>query len=713
MRMGVVLVSLLLLATAAAEEVQRQVAEDDAGDVQLRTQDGAVSQPAPSGYYDNVDVTAVGVWAEDDSTVTFYIEVDDLTEDSQAPTPVSDPDYTLYFRYGEQGYRVVVTTVLDNAFNGVFEREPGAFARLERQVGEDRYSGFAQAEAELDYSEDRVLAMVPRDAILDHNQAPLARNATLRDIFVESRSMGWFGFPFFFGGEDGSQIGIPEALDRAPDDGDDDGSYIVTTGSVQQKGKIFAVSDDPIRWTNGEATTLTFPVRVSNIGDAKVSLKLSLADTDDSWQVAHTDSLSVPAHRSVNTTILVTIPFLHQHGVTDLFRAVFASDDGVHGATALLGIHWPTVPQPAGHHDTLWLHSVRNPVPAPFDAAFSSVHGWFSASEDTPDDEGVGIPADFSTFPGFFGAQEGEAQWFLRLEPTLRMGLDFDASRMGTATLAFVLPAPAVDPYVEVELLHQGQGNGGRGGQGTQVLAAGVSPTMSGSQSGDVEFELELQTPAGVDVVPYDAEANLVLRISLRGTLLVGGGFANPEAATPLLAAGGSILQLPLEEYHDPTNLAFQTDANVTIVVGQTGQERFVNAGRTVVYTFQLDYSGDAAAAFDVTISGKNVAWGTIIGDATFDLEAGTQRILGLAVAAPKDARDGEQADITLTLTQSKNAAIQAGVRTLTTVTSSEDIPDETDMQKELAGTLSKHKDASALAVLWLAIGLLALARRR
>ena len=714
MKRSVWVLALLMVPWAAGEEVRTQSFEDVDGDVMLRSQDGAVEQPDPTGNYANVDVVGGGVWAEDDDAVTFYIRVDDLTDTSQAVLPFSDPDYEFHFRYREQGYRIFIVTALDNPTNGAFGRDGTTFARLERQVDAFRYLPLAEGEVEMDYNEELVKVTVPRGAILDHNQAPLARNATLTGMHVMARSMGWFGFPVAVGGDPSSAayVGIPEAADRAPDS--DTASYVMTTGSVQQRGRLFAVSADPIRWTNGEATTLSFQSTVTNLGSEDLDVLVDVTGIPGSWELAYSDQITIPARSALNATFLVSIPFTHQHGVTDLFEARFKTADDDHLATSVMGVHWPAVPQPAGHHDRLWLHSIPDDVQPPFDAAFAGVHGWFSAKEDLEEDSGDAIQPDFTLSPGAFGAQEGQAHWFLRLEPALRMGLDFRPGEEGTLELATVLPTPVVDPRIEVALLHVGQQQPGRGGFRTsQTLMEGASEPASGAVSGAVAFQVPLHIVDGIDDIAYDPQANLELRISMVATFLTGTGFVNPETVAPSIEPGGSSMQWPLNEYHDPADLTFQTVSELEILVGDAGQERFVNPGRTVVYEFELAYDSPTSTTFEAALTGQNAAWARIIGDDVFTLGPGETRPLALAISAPDDAADNSQADVTLTVTATKNKAIQAGIGTLTTVTTSQDIPDEAARLEELSGELTVTKEAPSLPWLALALALALLARRR
>lgn len=703
-------------ASVSGEEVRADLFADGSGDVELQSADGSVAQPAPTGA-ENLDLVGGGVWAETEDALTFYVQLADLTEDSQA-APFMDPDYTLDFRFRGQGYRIFVATALGNPVNDALGRD-ATMARLQMEVGPERYQSVADAEAVLDFGEEAVLVTVPRAAIVDENQAPLSRNATLGQFRATASSLGFFSFPLPTGQQGGPRVGLPRLFDAAPDDGFG-ADYVLKTGRVDQRGRLFATSDDPVRWTNGEATTLTFTARLTNTGREALPVRVGTSGTDAGWQVAFSDALTVGAGQSVNATLLVTIPFVHNHGLLKTFDATFESTDGSHFASTQLGVYWAEVPQPAGHHDTVWFHSLRQEVPPPFDTVFAGVHGWFSAKQELDEDEGVAIPAQFAMAPGPVTGNRGVAFWGFYLEPELRMGLDFVLEREGLAEFVLDLPVPAVDPRLSVEVHYMrviendddfGPGRGFRIEQ--VLLAEGSSEALSGPVSGQNVFEVPIKALPEADLIPYGEGGNLYVQVVLDATFLAGGGFLNPEAATPTIGPAESRLRLPLEEYHDPVDLSFQTDGSLQVLAGPDGQERLVNPGRTVVYQFDLDYRGSTAATFHAELTGANVEWATILGDQHFALEPGVGRPLAVAVTAPADARDGDVSDLTLRITDTKNAAVQAGINVRTVVTTTEDIPDEADRGKTLNGELTGDKDSPGVPLALLLAGLAALALRR
>ncbi len=721
----VVLVILLLPSTlvvpAGAAEVRASLFTDATGDVQIQSADGGVSQADPMSS-DNLDLVGGGIWAETDTTVTFFVHLAGLSENSQG-APFTDPDYTLDFRYHGQGYRISIVTALGNPINDAFGRDTTQ-GWLQKEVGPGRYQSVVDAETELDFSENVARATVPRDAIVDENQAPLARNATLTDVRATASALGFFGFPVSLDGSgSGPRVGAPRFFDQAPDTGLG-GTYTMTTGQVRQRGALFAVSDDPVRWTNGEATTLTFTARLTNTASKDMPVHVTTSNVDPSWQIAFSDALTVGAGRSINATLLVTIPFVHQHGILRQFNAEFTSTDGQSLAAVPLGIYWAEVPQPAGHHDTVWFHGLTQEVTPPFNAVFGGTHGWFSAKEEVDGDERKPIPANFAMVPSPATNNRGIAFWSFSLEPSLRMGLDFLLDEQGAADITLDLATPALDPsikvqvyYLEQRALDTGDNRPGQRNTITErtLLAEGVSEVKSGTISGPQLFEVPIQALAEAEIIPYGGDGNLYIQVLLDSTFLLGTGFVANDATAPSLDPLASRVRLPLEEYHDPVDLSFQTDGSLSIKAGPDGQDRLINPGRTIVYTFDLTYAGASPATFQAQLSGANVQWATILGDKQFDLAPGAQRSLAVSVHAPDDAREGDASDLTLRVTNTANAAIQAGINLRTLVTTSQDIPDEAGRGSELDGELSQSKESPGpgLVLLLAAVAALAIAQRR
>lgn len=720
-RSAIVLLTLLLVPFTVGEQVDAAVIADGTNDVVIMSADGTAQQP-DGGQFPNVDLVEAGILAETNDDITFYVEVAGLDAASQNPVPFSDPDYRVYFNFGTQGYRVRMDTALANVFNDAMSRSGTAFGALEVQVGETSFRNLASAEISLEYGDDRVLATVPRAAIVDENQAPLGLGRTLTGFYATAQSMGQFSFPVGQTGQGGDPLlyfGPPRAWDQAPDKLTGElPSYTMTTGEVRQKGALLAGSQDPVRWTNGEASTLVFDVRVVNTGTSEVPINVDVTGADPKWTLAYSDKLTIPGGKSANVSFLVTIPFSHNHGSIHTFDAKFTSVGGEHFAATMLGVYWPLVPQPAGHHDTLWFHSyTEEEGNNPFSGVFGAgTHSWMSALETEELDQGVPIPAQFTIPPNTFTGGKGIAYWRIPLEPSLRMGLDFRTQDVGTIDISMQFPVTVVDPQVFAVLEHatvtQRQGRNDDGINDEKTLASGQTEVMAGPVDGTQTFSIELEVDDAADEIPYKLDSNLFLTIYMEATWLAGTGQGDPGAISPNIMPGASIMQLPLNEYEVPLNINFQTDGAIELIATEDGQQKSVNPGRTAVYAFEMIYHGTNASNFIIEITGTNAEWATVVGDAGFGLEAKGTRLVGLAVTAPKDAKAGELADLTFTIRDRDNAAVKAGLNTRTTVDTQSDIPDESARAKDLTKELTTAKESPGLPLL-MVIGALAFALRR
>ncbi len=720
--------ALLLLPTGGlAQDVPVQLIEDPAGDVQILGPDGAPLVADPSGQ-DALDIVAGGVALETPELLALYVTVQNLAAASTAPS-LGPLAFTFDFLFGERGYRVYAQVPTGQPWEGVFQfDEPRAFLMEGSQATGFRF--VERVEATIDAGANQLVVTVPRALLLDHDQAPLARGRSITDVVLQTATgpTMQFGIPDGQGGVVASAAS-PQWADRAPSDGDG-ANYRMLTGTEVQRGDIFSDVLDPVRWTNGEATTLSYSVRLSNRGPDAERVTARVTGADPSWEVAHSELVELAAGESRNVTLLVSIPFVHQHGKLHGFDAIFESASG-DMATARLGVYWPRIPQPAGHHDTVWFHgAVLEQNQAPFDTLFPGNAGWFNAAEAAVDelDTGTAIPAQASIPPGllaaFGGGTEGFAFWSIPMAPELRIGLDFDLTRLGSFSTSIDLPAPVNDAEVEVVLLLEERENVRGFFQGDNVdrmvLAAG-NASFAGVQSGTLDVLMDLRPTPEADLVPHsqsrEAERNLIVQVLLSGSAMAGTGFARQEAIQYTIDPTKSAMTLPLFEYHEAVDLAFTTDRSIDLVVGERGQERSVNPGRSVVYVFELDYKGASADTFELSLSGTNAEWATILGDALVRLEPGTPRTLALKVSAPKGAFAGDTADVTLTATSTSNAAVQGGVRTLTRVVTDQDIPDEENEAMALSGELTETKDSPGAGLVTLlgalAVGSVVARRRR
>ncbi len=662
--------------------------EDPSGDQRLSMPDGRFRIPT-AGTFQHADLVEAGVWQESATELVLFARPASLSAQSEHNVPYGDPEYDIRFSHGLQGYRVLVKVFLENQGTALFG-DPETVATLEKELEEDVFVALADVASVVDVDEGVILTTVPRSAIRDHNEAAAGRNATLTDFSAQARAMGWFSMPIG-GTSPPIVVGPLMAHDRAPDSYFEDASYEMKTGATLSRGELLAGTSDPVRWTNGEATTFVYTIRLTNLGAQKI-VSVAPVDVPGHWQVAFSDRYTVPANTHINVTFHVAIPFAHSHGLFEEFGLQFTSVDAGHEATARMGVYWPLVPQPAGHHDHLWLHSVAQAATNPFQIDANEVHGWFNAAKQDERDTATPIPPDFIALPDDGTMQ---AHWRLLLEPSLRMGLDFLLEKVGEGTMTLQFPIPVSDPTLTFELRHYDR----RFIVPRVTTLVVAEATHTGQASGTIPFVFESLAPRdAADLIRYLPAADLELNLTLTG-VIPGLGFENPSAIAPSLLPDQSEFTLPLLEYHDPLEATFFTDASARITVGTQGQEREVNPGEQVVYNMTLHYNGVFATDFVIELTGHQ-DWAVPLGDARFTMEPGTAREVAIAVQPPLNAPEGTF-DTTIRLVSTTNAAVEAGMVVRTTVVHGADVPDETALATEKALGLTSKPPKDGFPWLW------------
>ena len=695
---------LLLLPVAAVG--QPAATEDPAGDVRLYAPDGTPAGTAPADRLQNVDLVGLGVAAESPEAVSFFLDVTDLRADSETMLPFADPVYELHFTFGKRAYRILAALPLSGPAS--VDAEP--FVRLQEMEGR-RWRSVAEGEAAPDETADRIVLTVPRQAIVDQDQAPLDQGASLEGMSAVATALGFRFFDLDPGGQRVA-AGTPYAQDRAPDDGTAP-AYVLTTGEDLQDGMLFSASDDPVRWTNGDASTLGYTVRATNRGDAGLEARVSLEGLPATWTALYPERVAVPAQESVDLTFLVTIPFSHVHGQLQEFMAVL-STEGAFTKTRL-GVYWPEIPQPAGHHGTLRFHgATAAPDAAGFDVLFERSEGWMNAATAEVDGEDEGAPLRAFVAPPQGGAAALNAFWDVPLAPALRMGLDFDLTRTGLLSLEIQTPAPLAEVRLQAELVLD-RVNASGGFEEETVLASGASDLLSGTQSGPLRFEIPLKVAPAADDVPYDASARPDLHLEVRMQAVMAPGVPfGPSASEPRIVPASSSLTLPLFEYHDTLASPVVTDRSLALMPVEGGQAKEVNPGKTTVFRSTLRYEGGFADEFAFLLTGTNTGWAQVVGDARVRLEPGEERLVAVTVTAPRDARPPDVAELTLVVRSTSNAAVEGRAGFVATVTTDRDIPDEADEAKRLGGELTEPKESPAtpLGALAAAVAACALALR-
>lgn len=715
---------LLALPGGQAQAPGLAVLEDKTGDVQMMV----AGTPAgnPTGRFAAQDLVGLTVEETADSFV-LHLKVASLTSAPEAPAAESAL-YTVAFAHGEVAYRVL------------FWRQVGQDADYGGQLqvydtGRGQYGSIERLPVTVDAPAGIMTAAVAREQILDENGAAPFPSRFLTDFRATSAGLRitgqcWPMLPC-------QPLPTTAVLDAMPDQGVGPINVPVVLG-IGQTGYARLFADTPVRASNGEATTFVFQVNATNLDDAKHYFSLAATGVPAGWQVTIASSVvELKAQQTATLPVLVTTPFGHNHGTfQDFLLEMVSLDDGGSVGRVELGVRYMATPQPAGHHNILYLHTAAVDGDPTFNSVFGTLFGfdpqnlYFNTLTPEEDDNDAGTPVGGTSrfiWDGPGSVPTGRFTWSIPLSPPLAMGLDFDPLGTGSIRILLnsVLPLPAAvldgriihniplepcDPREDEGCEYNGEDDYfvGRGTRTVVALIGPSTPVEVGTNAANVAFEAPIvATPEG-DYLPFQDGATLTMQLNI--------SFQRPE--TPFgprdmpKISGGS-MTLPLQEYHDAVDTVFASSAGLMMHVDGS-QQRQVNAGETAVFDLQLMNHGTEAATFDVSLTGPHVEWADVLGDARVTLAAGESRPLAIAVAAPASARQGDMADLVVTAANVADPTQRTLARLVVLVDETSDHPDDASRVAALDGQLSA-KNVPAIPLAWaaLALAVLVAARRR
>jgi hypothetical protein len=487
-----------------------------------------------------------------------------------------------------------------------------------------------------------------------------------------------------------------------------DGTVFSVPGAV---GDLSLTTPLAVRYSNGEATTIHWPVEVANHGSRDLDVSLHM-DGPEGGDARLPESVHVPAGSNRTVSVYVTLPFAHQHGSQRSFPLTATSPFG--DKTSLhLGVLYPTVPQPSGHHPDLYVHSAQ------YSTAGQSIlpgPAWMNALEDDPastsDHIGGGIgscPTAGTTPTG--GSTDVGIEWLIPLDPSLRIGLDghypgtasLDAALLGKAAL------PAGKLYGELLLESETRDNFALFSNATRLGSAAI-PQMPGPSR--VPAHLDMPMPAQLDLVPPTAHDNLVLGLlycidapSPTGFAINAvAGFAYIVGAEPYDLASGAHLVLPLNEYHDLIPVESGTGPRITIDTPVV----HAASGATVLWKPSVTFADGHQATYKVRLLGTGATDAVLHGPDHVDA---TDHPIQLAVSMKvPEGPAGQVTDLVLDLTATNDPADTGALR-LAVLT---DPAATLDQSKEVAalGVQAKHSPTPTLGLLVIAVALAAVRRR-
>ena len=540
--MRTLLATLLLLLTLlpapvlAQEATQAPLAEDPAGDVTGRAI--GTDQRNPVNGFDDVDLTGLWLWEDPDA---FHLKLGLAHMDGQ-PGP-DQPATFVRFTFDGVEHEVWQGRSADNQawFSDLSAGEPGEpYPRLVAQL-----RSFYDLEAGLVWTD------IPRELVVGKSGGNPGRGDVLENVFVVARAVGAQVASFNLA-EAGLTGPVVDVGDRLPDA---EGLAVpVQFGGATSGGGIELTTPTPYRASNGGDGVFVYDLVARNGGEAERELVLDPMHVPGGWNLTLPgDRIRLGAGESVAFQAVLHTTFMHQHGTSRAFHLRLADpEDPAAFAQLELGVHYLAVAQPAGHHDTLFLHTHPWSTTARHaNAVFGATNGYltFNTLEEDPEDSREPLVA-YGTSP-YYGSVDDWYGWAGCLDPALAVGLRFDLARTGQISLPvtsgkplpsaslsgrilYVPPSPDVhycfpSEYYELE----------------PVELATIEATAAASLDANAPHVFEALITPLVARQDYQDGGRLVLELSVSGGGVSTGGIAGLEMLP------GGYLSLPLLEYND------------------------------------------------------------------------------------------------------------------------------------------------------------------
>lgn len=572
---------------------------------------------------------------------------------------------------------------------------------------------------------DTLVYTVEKSSLFDHNRAPPRFGTPFVNISAQaSQTIASAGM--------WDPTGGVRASDRVPDV---DFAPVFTFAKGSNGAGHFAMSSaEPIRVSNGEATTIVYKVELLNHHTEKLSASLEAVIEpkylEDGWSVRVPSVVKVPPQSTVNIPVILSLPFTHDHGQTALFKvAARGIEDKNSRAEVQLGVFWTDVPQPSAHHETAdggtFFHSAPSEGDFPPQEAAGVIPvytTWMNGVDNDvdPDAKDDDVPQVFTNCANFMGGGCGvpptyRVAWRFPLNPTLLLGLDFDMTKTGRMVFDVLPKVTANSATVLVSLRYcdpmdqGGRGGGGGGGFGnatcynySKVLAKGTdSKPLTGGTIQHYEIALKPETMA--DLVAYRKGANIRLDIEI-------------ATDTPQAVFGKDLgisfltnkarMQLPLVEYHDPIDQAF-SNLGTLAFEGRTPTIKQVNPGKTAVFGLDLKSTSVKDMDIHLEIQGVNKEWARFTGPTDFVLKSNEVRNVTIAVSVPGNAEAEERVPLFIVAQNTEDTDVVAMTPLLATVVTDPEIPDEAAQAKSAEGGQSPGLGLVALmaavaGALWL-----------
>ncbi|HEX9816552.1 MAG TPA: hypothetical protein VGB18_06190, partial [Candidatus Thermoplasmatota archaeon] len=679
---------------------------DPPGDVKWTTQAGNQTPPTSTEYLD-----VLRLWMNNETLdeIELGIQLDSLTNPSPQPfVPVASRSLAIEFFFGESHYFVtpLVTATGEGCGGGVMSR------RVYLDATRTSYTGNSYCiKAESDLAEGTIRFFLPRHGIRNETNKLFGPGDVLVGLHTVVRTYDP-AEPFFAFAGQPSSTGFE---DRAPDLGVGP-EFRSTLGEAFSAGDLRLFAENPVRVSNGESTTFVYTVSLSNHGDATATVSLEAANVLDGWIVRVPARLDVPAKQTIEFPVILSMGFSHSHSDIVYFQVRAQHLDDLESHSEInLGVFWTDIPQPAGHHNKLWLHSGTGRLGYGLGIPFGPMvceykEAWLSALEVEIDPNAVEeeiAPCTWDTVYAVVAPQDtltNTVRWSFPMRPSLLIGLDFDIDDPGNFVTSVRSPVAVTRAELSARLMYytpqSKEGCEPCNGQSI-LLAEGRAPARAMSANTPAQFEVPLAFLKEADLLPYAPQSNLYIALSLSTDTPNHVPNVSAKETAPAIIPKDTVLTLPLLEYHDPVDQAFDAVGSMGLVA--TGPfEKFVNPGKGALFGFEVVNNGVVAQDVMLQIEGHNRDWARFLEGESISLGVGEKRNVTLLVEVPDSASAGERAEL-FAVAQSKadaNVVALARLRASVIPEEQQSFPDERPLLGDAAGGVPGPSLIAFLAVL-------------
>jgi hypothetical protein len=334
---------------------------------------------------------------------------------------------------------------------------------------------------------------------------------------------------------------LTDEIIYATDDFSADGQELVIALGDASGGDLAVSAEVNERSTNGANQVLAYSVNVTNLG-AKVLTVALQAEAPSDWIITLLPTATIPPGESVNVPVLATIPFAHLHGHREVFtvRADDVAESSNWGSTEL-SVHWTSTPQPAGHHNQLFVHSRAAGSFDPL-GLVPRQDAWMNTVQEDPGEETSDeLILPNKGGPTFLVTGEQSLAWRIPLEPQLGIGLSARTEEVGRLEALF---STAIEGEAELE--------------SSLVYCIGLDCTILASASGiasgsEFAFDLDMVMAESFSDVQFALGGSLFFDIELTTNRPQNLGVVFDGI---LLDPKGTTLTLPLNEYVESVDAA-------------------------------------------------------------------------------------------------------------------------------------------------------------